>query len=59
MDDRSKILINNMINMMIEQEGNHCLPVIKQLLDCGFTEEELVDEFSFDAGDVSQVIEEG
>ena len=48
-----------MINMMIEQEGNHCLPVIKQLLDCGFTEEELVDEFSFDAGDVSQVIEEG
>lgn len=47
-------LLNLLINDMIEREGHHVLDVIHDLLDLGFSRQELL-ALSFQEGDISAV----
>ena len=43
--ERAKKLINAMIDGMIDAEGMDVFPVIKTLIDYGFTKDELINDF--------------
>lgn len=49
---RFKELLDTLINQKIEEAGMDVTEVIDDLLDIGFTPDELVEEFNFDADDV-------
>lgn len=51
---RGVYLINRLIDRMTNDEGGHVKPVIDALLDMGFTEDELVEEFNFSSSDVDE-----
>ena len=56
--ERAKKLIDTIINGMINEEGMHGMPVIKTLIDYGFTKDELVNEFYFSEDDVEEALKE-
>ena len=56
--ERAKKLIDTIINGMINEEGMHVMPVIKTLIDYGFTKDELVNEFYFSEDDVEEALKE-
>ena len=56
--ERAKKLINAMIDGMIDAEGMDVFPVIKTLIDYGFTKDELINDFCFTEEDVNTVLEE-
>lgn len=53
---RFKDLLNNVINHFSAGESNHEL--INKLLDLGFEEEELVNEFNFSRSDIKDVLDD-
>lgn len=57
--DRAVELINQMIDRMVCNEGDHVRPVIEALLDIGFTEDELMSEFNFSPEDVNECADRG
>lgn len=56
--ERAKKLINAMIDGMINEEGMDVLPVIRNLIDYGFTKDELINDFYFTEEDIDTVLEE-
>lgn len=56
--ERAKKLIDAMIDGMINEEGMDVLPVIRNLIDYGFTKDELINDFYFTEEDVNTVLEE-
>ena len=56
--ERAKKLIDAMITGMINEEGMHVLPVIRSLIDYGFTKDELINDFYFTEEDVDTILEE-
>lgn len=51
---RGVYLINRLTDRMLNDEGGHVKPVIDALLDMGFTEDELIEEFHFSPSDVDE-----
>lgn len=51
---RGVYLLNRLIDRMLNDEGGHVKPVIDALLDMGFTEDELIEEFHFSSSDVDE-----
>lgn len=49
---RVMYLLNTLISYMLSENGGDVGETIDILLDLGFTKQELVDDFSFDAEDV-------
>lgn len=56
--ERAKKLIDTMIDGMIDAEGMDVFPVIKTLIDYGFTKDELINDFYFEEEDVNTILEE-
>lgn len=54
---RAVELINHMIDRMIDDAGGHSREVLAQLIELGFTREELI-EFQFPAADVDDLMSE-
>ena len=50
--ERAIVLVNAMIDGVIDDAGGHVREVIGDLLDIGFTKEELVETFRFTESDV-------
>jgi len=55
---RYHFLLNTIIEQKVQESGMDVHEVIEELLDLGFTKEELVDEFTFDPDDVDDVADE-
>ena len=55
---RAVELINHMIDRMIDDAGGHSREALAQLIELGFTREELVDEFQFPTADVDDLMSE-
>ena len=51
-------LINRIIDRMIDDAGGHSGEALAQLIELGFTREELVDEFQFPSADVDDLMSE-
>lgn len=56
--ERAIVLVNAMIDRMIDDAGGHVREVIGDLLDNGFTKEELVETFQFTESDVDDCLTE-
>ena len=56
---RALELINRIIDRMIDDAGGHSREALAQLIELGFTREELIDEFQFPAADVDDLMSEG
>ena len=54
--ERAIVLVNTMIDRMIDDAGGHVRKVIGDLLDIGFTKEELVETFQFTESDVDDCL---
>lgn len=54
--ERAKELIEIIIDTMIRRENMNVAPVIEMLIDCGFTRNELIDDFYFISDDVDKII---
>ena len=50
--ERAIVLVNAIIDRMLNDAGGHAREVIGDLLDVGFTKEELVETFRFTESDV-------
>ena len=55
---RAVELINHIIDRMIDDAGGHSREALAQLIELGFTREELVDEFQFPSADVDDLMSE-
>ncbi len=55
---RAVELINRIIDRMIDDAGGHSREALAQLIELGFTREELVDEFQFPSADVDDLMSE-
>ena len=49
-------LINRIIDRMIDDAGGHSREALAQLIELGFTREELIDEFQFPTADVDDLM---
>ena len=56
--ERAIVLVNALIDRMINDAGGHAREVIRDLLDIGFTKEELVETFQFTESDVDDCLTE-
>ncbi len=57
-EERAKTLINSMIDRIIDMNGGKITETISDLIDCGFTKEEMM-MFSFHANEIDEIIEAG
>lgn len=55
--NRAVYLINRIIDRMIDDAGGHSREALAQLIELGFTREELI-EFQFPAADVDDLMSE-
>lgn len=56
--ERAVQLINRIIDRMVNDAGGHAREALAQLIELGFTREELVGEFLFPEADVDDLMSE-
>ena len=57
-EERAKTLINSMIDRLIDMNGGKITETISDLIDCGFTKEEMM-MFNFHANEIDEMMDVG